>query len=315
MLAFPDDARVDAEHQASVTVRPRPSTPDRARAADRRRRRRLLQPPAGPAAPPAPRRARARPRTSPRGSASSRTGVLQQLHALETAGLVSRQAVRHGVGRPRHVYDVTDAAQDLFPTNYDGLASGLLAAIRAIGGEELVDGVFDERRRMTRDRDPAADGRSAAGRRAARRSCPRAGRHPGRAGLPRRDASIGADGVIRLSSATARSTASPPTTAPPARPSSTCSARSSAPTSSARRTSRRAIAAAPTASAAPSRLTAAAQASSRSTTTRDAGSRRGAGTSETFGTNDAASDVAAACSWSSTDRMPSRPSGAISSRM
>ncbi len=82
----------------------------------------------------------------------SRTGVLQQLHALEAAGLVSRQAIRHGVGRPRHVYDVTDAAQDLFPTNYDGLASGLLAAIRAIGGEALIDGVFDERRRITRDR-------------------------------------------------------------------------------------------------------------------------------------------------------------------
>ncbi len=82
----------------------------------------------------------------------SRTGVLQQLRALETAGLVSRQAQRHGVGRPRHLYDVTDAAQDLFPTNYDGLASGLLAAIRALGGDELVTGVFDERRRMTRDR-------------------------------------------------------------------------------------------------------------------------------------------------------------------
>ena len=82
----------------------------------------------------------------------SRTGVLQQLHALETAGLVSRQAVRHGVGRPRHVYDVTDAAQDLFPTNYDGLASGLLAAIRSLGGEPLVDEVFEERRRLTRDR-------------------------------------------------------------------------------------------------------------------------------------------------------------------
>ncbi|HUP54441.1 MAG TPA: helix-turn-helix domain-containing protein [Methylomirabilota bacterium] len=82
----------------------------------------------------------------------SRTGVLQQLHALETSGLVSRQAVRHGVGRPRHVYDVTAAAQDLFPTNYDGLASGLLAAIRAIGGEDLVDGVFDERRRISGDR-------------------------------------------------------------------------------------------------------------------------------------------------------------------
>ena len=46
---------------------------------------------------------------------ASRTGVLQQLHALEAAGLVSRRSVRHGVGRPRHVYDVTEAAQDLFP--------------------------------------------------------------------------------------------------------------------------------------------------------------------------------------------------------
>lgn len=82
----------------------------------------------------------------------SRTGVLQQLHALEGGGIVSRQAVRHGVGRPRHVYDVTEAAQDLFPTNYDALASSLLAAIHVIGGDELVDDVFEERRRLTRDR-------------------------------------------------------------------------------------------------------------------------------------------------------------------
>jgi predicted ArsR family transcriptional regulator len=80
---------------------------------------------------------------------ASRTGVLQQLHALETAGLVSRRSVRHGVGRPRHVYDVTEAAQDLFPTNYDGLAVGLLAAIRSIGGEGLVDEIFEERRKTT----------------------------------------------------------------------------------------------------------------------------------------------------------------------
>jgi len=83
---------------------------------------------------------------------ASRTGVLQQLHALEADGLVSRRSVRHGVGRPRHVYDVTDAAQDLFPTNYDGLALGLLAAIRSIGGDRLVNDVFEERRRTTGDR-------------------------------------------------------------------------------------------------------------------------------------------------------------------
>ena len=82
----------------------------------------------------------------------SRTGVLQQLHGLEGAGLVAREAIRHGVGRPRHVYDITPAAQDLFPTNYDGLASGLLAAIHAIGGDDLIDDVFEERKRLTRDR-------------------------------------------------------------------------------------------------------------------------------------------------------------------
>jgi predicted ArsR family transcriptional regulator len=90
---------------------------------------------------------------------ASRTGVLQQLRALETARLVSRQTVRHGVGRPRHLYDVTPDAQDLFPANYDGLAAGLLAAIEAIGGDDLLEQVFAARRRQlgNRVRDDLAD--------------------------------------------------------------------------------------------------------------------------------------------------------------
>src|SRR3954471_21607970 len=72
---------------------------------------------------------------------ASRTGVLQQLRALESARLVARQTVRHGVGRPRHLYDVTADAQDLFPSNYDGLATGLLEAIGAVGGEDLIEEV------------------------------------------------------------------------------------------------------------------------------------------------------------------------------
>ena len=83
---------------------------------------------------------------------ASRTGVLQQLRALEAANLVRRETVRHGVGRPRHVYDVTEQAQDLFPNAYGGLATGLLAAIRAVGGEALVDDVFEARRRATTER-------------------------------------------------------------------------------------------------------------------------------------------------------------------
>ena len=79
---------------------------------------------------------------------ASRTGVLQQLHALEQAGLVAHQVERHGVGRPRHRYDVTPDAQDLFPADYDGLALGLLDAISAVGGDELLDEVLAARRRQ-----------------------------------------------------------------------------------------------------------------------------------------------------------------------
>lgn len=83
---------------------------------------------------------------------ASRSGVAQQLRALDTAGLVTRTSVRHGVGRPRHLYDITADAQDLFPSNYDGLATGLLAAILEVGGDSLVEDVFTARRRQAETR-------------------------------------------------------------------------------------------------------------------------------------------------------------------
>ena len=79
---------------------------------------------------------------------ASRTGVLQQLHALEQGGLVAHQVERHGVGRPRHRYDVTADAQDLFPADYDGLALGLLDAVSTVGGEALLDEVLAARRQQ-----------------------------------------------------------------------------------------------------------------------------------------------------------------------
>jgi predicted ArsR family transcriptional regulator len=83
---------------------------------------------------------------------ASRTGVLQQLYALEEAGLVSHAAEKHGVGRPRHVYDITADAQGMFPTDYGGFASGLVKAIEAVGGDDLVEQVFAARRRQIGDR-------------------------------------------------------------------------------------------------------------------------------------------------------------------
>jgi len=76
---------------------------------------------------------------------ASRSGVLQQLRALEAAGHVSRSVERHGVGRPRHRYDLTPEAQARFPADYRGLAEGLLAAIDAVGGPELVERVLAAR--------------------------------------------------------------------------------------------------------------------------------------------------------------------------
>ena len=83
---------------------------------------------------------------------ASRTGVLQQLRTLETGGLVTRTLDRHGVGRPRHVYDLTPAAQELFPANYGALAQSFLAAIRQIGGDQLIRSVFEARRELLKAR-------------------------------------------------------------------------------------------------------------------------------------------------------------------
>lgn len=90
---------------------------------------------------------------------TSRTSVLLQLRALEGAGLARHATVKHGVGRPRHVYDLTPVAQGLFPSNYDGLATDMLAAIHAVGGQELVSDVFEARRSAvaTRVRERMAD--------------------------------------------------------------------------------------------------------------------------------------------------------------
>jgi predicted ArsR family transcriptional regulator len=83
---------------------------------------------------------------------ASRASIVHRLRWLESNGSVVRQAVRHGVGRPRHLYDVTPQAQRSLPANYDGLATTLLESIAAVGGDRLMDEVFDARRRLLRDR-------------------------------------------------------------------------------------------------------------------------------------------------------------------
>ena len=82
----------------------------------------------------------------------SRASVIQRLRWLESHGSVVRQAIRHGVGRPRHLYDVTAEAQRSLPANYDGLATTLLESIAEVGGDDLIEEVFQARRRLLGDR-------------------------------------------------------------------------------------------------------------------------------------------------------------------
>jgi predicted ArsR family transcriptional regulator len=81
----------------------------------------------------------------------SRTAVLQQLRRLAAGGLVARRTERHGVGRPRHLYELTATAQEVFPADYGALAADMLSAMEAFGGRELVERVFALRRERLRD--------------------------------------------------------------------------------------------------------------------------------------------------------------------
>jgi predicted ArsR family transcriptional regulator len=80
-----------------------------------------------------------------------RSAALAELRTLEAVGLVVRDVERHGVGRPRHRYDLTDAAQSFLPSNYAGLATGLVDALVAVADSSMVAAVFAERRQRQAD--------------------------------------------------------------------------------------------------------------------------------------------------------------------
>ncbi len=66
------------------------------------------------------------------------TGIRQHLTVLERDGLVEAHEERGRVGRPTLVYSLTEAADALFPKNYDLLASILLEEIRSNEGNEKL---------------------------------------------------------------------------------------------------------------------------------------------------------------------------------
>jgi predicted ArsR family transcriptional regulator len=66
------------------------------------------------------------------------TGVRQHLTLLERDGLVEAHEERGHVGRPAHVYRLTEPGETLYPRNYDMLANLLIEEVRAMSGAEAL---------------------------------------------------------------------------------------------------------------------------------------------------------------------------------
>lgn len=72
-------------------------------------------------------------------------GVRQHLVALERDGLVAYKAEQRGMGRPKYIYYLTDAGDELFPRSYPQLVNSFIEATRAAFGEKGIDQVFAAR--------------------------------------------------------------------------------------------------------------------------------------------------------------------------
>jgi predicted ArsR family transcriptional regulator len=73
-------------------------------------------------------------------------GVRRHLLTLENADLVKMRLERRPMGRPTHVYELTESADALFPQNYHQLAIQLLDGIVESDGTEKVARLFARRK-------------------------------------------------------------------------------------------------------------------------------------------------------------------------
>ncbi|MCG8348332.1 MAG: transcriptional regulator [Chloroflexales bacterium] len=73
-------------------------------------------------------------------------GVRQHLALLERDGLVCIAGLRRNIGRPSHLYVLTEEAEQHFPKKYDQLSLDLLDYLASLGGDEAIEQAFRMRR-------------------------------------------------------------------------------------------------------------------------------------------------------------------------
>jgi len=70
--------------------------------------------------------------------------VRHHLSSLQADSLIVAEEVRHGVGRPRLVYSLTEEGLEKFPTRYFRLTNRILNRVRNTMSSEEVNGLFVE---------------------------------------------------------------------------------------------------------------------------------------------------------------------------
>ncbi|SES98690.1 metalloregulator ArsR/SmtB family transcription factor [Paenibacillus sp. NFR01] len=86
-------------------------------------------------------------------------GVRRHVLQLEQESLAKTKVVRQPMGRPMHVYSLTERAEDHFPKSYHNLALELLRELDHVSGQETVHALFEGRkRRMLAQYTPMMEG-------------------------------------------------------------------------------------------------------------------------------------------------------------
>ena len=72
--------------------------------------------------------------------------IRRHLSTLERDGLIESKLVRQAMGRPVHLYSLTELSEDLFPKKYQHLALELLDELAQDEGEQRIAQLFERRK-------------------------------------------------------------------------------------------------------------------------------------------------------------------------
>jgi predicted ArsR family transcriptional regulator len=89
--------------------------------------------------------------------------IRHHLNVLQAQNLVEASKVRRSqkVGRPRLVYTLTDAADELFPQNYSELAVHLVSEVKEMVGPDETEAIFQRvANRIAREAPPPVPGQT-----------------------------------------------------------------------------------------------------------------------------------------------------------